>query len=73
VIEALDEPKELDPNDTKITVKKAIWDKLITLHVEQLEKRAENMCNSYMLIYGQCSDSDWAKLESMPGFVGMEK
>jgi hypothetical protein len=73
VKEPFDKPDELDSANKKNAVKKAIWDKMITPLVKRMEKRDENIRKAYMLVYGQCSDGVWAKLESMPDFNWMEK
>jgi hypothetical protein len=73
VIDPIKEPDELDLKDLLNTVKKVVWEKLIMLHVQPLEKREENVQKAYMLVYGQCSEGVWSKLKSMPGFNGMEK
>jgi hypothetical protein len=57
----------------KSKVKKAIWEKLIASHVKHIEKHDDNICKAYMLVFGQCSNGVWVKLESLEGFKSMER
>jgi hypothetical protein len=63
---------ELTPEEQKSEVKKAIWKKLIEAHVKRLEKREDNTCKVYMLIFGQCSEVVRSKLESMSTYTVMQ-
>jgi hypothetical protein len=72
VIKALDEPANLTAEEEKSEVKKAIWKKQIEAHVKRIEKRDDNVCKAYMLVFGQCSEVVRSKLESMKSYEDMQ-
>jgi hypothetical protein len=71
-ITALAEPANLTSEEQKSEVKKAIWKKQVEAHVKRLEKRDDNVCKAYMLVFGQCSEVVRSKLEAMSGYATMQ-
>jgi hypothetical protein len=71
-ITALAEPADLTSEEQKSEVKKAIWKKQVEAHVKRLEKRDDNVCKAYMLVFGQCSEVVRSKLEAMSGYATMQ-
>jgi hypothetical protein len=70
-ITALAEPADLTSEELKSEVKKAIWKKQVEAHVKRMEKRDDNVCKAYMLVFGQCSEVVRSKLEALAGYEDM--
>ena len=62
----LDMPK--DPADDATQTEKKIWEERVKQYMWQEDTLVHNLKLAYVLIYGQCSDTLWVKLESRPDY-----
>ena len=57
-----------DPADNVTQMEKKIWDKRVKQYMRREDTLARSLKSAYTLIYGQCSDTLWVKLESRPDY-----
>ena len=55
-----------DPADDATQTEKKIWEERVKQYMWREDTLVRNLKSAYALIYGQCSDTLWVKLESRP-------
>ena len=70
-LETLSKPTLVMPEDLADDVtqmKKKIWEEQVKQYMRWEDTLAHNLKSAYTLIYRQCSDTLWVKLESRPDY-----
>ena len=57
-----------DPADDATQTEKKIWEEQVKQYMRQEDMLTHNLKLAYALIYRQCSDTLWVKLESRPDY-----